>query len=251
MPCRQAETPMRTSDALGDGGPGTPGAARVTVMRWSVTRLRAAIQPGLPIGWTGVGAGATGNSIRATGPPARPRPDRRFARDRAGAALARPRAPRDALRRRMKLLTFLARRFAWTPAVASPVAGAEAATAGSMEECVVVFVHAERRDADPRAHASSVRQAVKHVQWLARKRGLARCVLHSFTHLGGDTAEPAAARAWLSDVGVRLRERGFEVAETPFGHSCAWDLAVHGEPLAKVWKELGPGATVVQDDAAE
>lgn len=140
----------------------------------------------------------------------------------------------------MKLLTFLARRFAWTPHEASAVAALEEAPrSGAMEECVVVFVHAERADEDEALAASTVRRAVKHVQWLAKKRGVARCVLHSFTHLGGATSDPAFAKRWMDDVAGRLARKGFETAQTPFGHTCAWELAVHGEAIAKVWKELG------------
>lgn len=140
----------------------------------------------------------------------------------------------------MKLLTFLARRFAWTPHAASAVADAKPAEGGSMQECVVVFVHAERSDEEPARRARTLQQARKHVEWLARKRDLRRCVLHSFTHLGAETSDPAFARGWIEDLARRLTERGFEVATTPFGHTNAWDLSVHGESLAKVWKEL-PG----------
>ena len=59
----------------------------------------------------------------------------------------------------MKLLTFLARRFAWTPHEASAAAGAETPAGGELEDCVVVFVHAEHADEDPGRRASSVRTA--------------------------------------------------------------------------------------------
>ncbi|MBI5363984.1 MAG: hypothetical protein HZA53_12445 [Planctomycetes bacterium] len=141
----------------------------------------------------------------------------------------------------MKLLTFLARRFAWTPHAVTAPEAAEPAVSGAMEECVVVFVHAERLDQEAARRASTLKQAQKHVEWLARKRSMRRCVLHSFTHLGVDTADPAFARAWIVELGDRLARRGFEVVSTPFGHTNAWELAVHGEAVAKVWKSL-PGA---------
>jgi hypothetical protein len=134
----------------------------------------------------------------------------------------------------MKLLTFLARRFAWSAHVASDApATVEQAAPGALEECVVVFVHAERADEQPARRASTLRQAAKHVQWLARKRDTRRCVLHSFTHLGGETSESRFAAEWMGELAQRLQTKGFEVAQTPFGHSCAWELAVHGEPLAR------------------
>lgn len=140
----------------------------------------------------------------------------------------------------MKLLTFLARRFAWTPHAVTALETAEPALPGAMEECVVVFLHAERLDQEAARRASTLKQTQKHVEWLARKRSVRRCVLHSFTHLGADTADPAFARAWIAELAQRLTRRGFEVASTPFGHTHAWELAVHGEAVAKVWKSI-PG----------
>lgn len=140
----------------------------------------------------------------------------------------------------MKLLTFLARRFAWTPHVAFDAAAVDQAPRGdAREECVVVFVHAQPGDELPERRASLTSQARKHVEWLARKRGTRSCVLHSFTHLDGASAPPEFARAWIDELAERLTARGFDVARTPFGWSCAWDLSVHGESVAKVWKQLG------------
>jgi len=148
----------------------------------------------------------------------------------------------------VKLLSFLAARFAWTPHAASAAAdpGVPAAP-GAMEDCVVLFLHVERADAEPARRASVVRQTVKHVRWQARKRGVTRCVLHSFTHLGAESAEPAFTRALFAELAARLAERGFQVTETPFGYTNAWELAVHGEALAKVWKAV-PSADVPDPD---
>ena len=83
-----------------------------------------------------------------------------------------------------------------------------------------------------------LRHALKHVKWLAGKRDLRRVVLHSFTHLDGEHAPPDYARDFLDRLQARLGGAGFEVVQTPFGYSCAWDLSVYGESLAKVWKQL-------------
>ena len=44
--------------------------------------------------------------------------------------------------------------------------------------------------------------------------------------------------AFIEDLAERLRDTGYEVWTTPFGWFCEWDLAVRGESLAKVWKEV-------------
>lgn len=138
----------------------------------------------------------------------------------------------------MKLLTFLARRFAWTPHARTWDAGTATPSAGEMHECVVVFAHTETCDEEPAAAKRALERARKHVEWLARKGSSKRAVLHSFTHLGGDTGDPVQGREWLERLRERLVARGFEVATTPFGWTCAWDLSVHGEGHAKVWKDL-------------
>lgn len=138
----------------------------------------------------------------------------------------------------MKLLTFLAKRFWWRAYSKTledvPVNEVE----DSLEDAVVVFVHAETKDEDEEAHRRARKHVLKHVKWLAGKRELRRVVLHSFTHLGAENADPAFAGAFLEELAERLRNGGYEVKQTPFGYFCEWDLSVYGESLAKVWKEV-------------
>jgi hypothetical protein len=63
-------------------------------------------------------------------------------------------------------------------------------------------------------------------------------VLHSFTHLSGSTATPEFAQNHLNRLDERLSNTGYRVWQTPFGYFCEWDLAVYGDSLAKVFKEL-------------
>ena len=138
----------------------------------------------------------------------------------------------------MKVLAFLARRFAWRAEVAAPGTSAEPPPAGEAREAVVAFVHLEPGDLEGEARASKLRTLRKHLEWLARKRELKTHVLHSFTHLAGASADAEGARAFLAELGASLGERGASVQHTPFGWSCAWELEVYGESLAKVWKEI-------------
>ena len=138
----------------------------------------------------------------------------------------------------MKLLTFQAERFAWRPHARTPEAPGELPAGGRAENAVVVFLHAESADAAEEARERALRHSVKHVQWLANKRGLRDVVLHSFTHLAASGAEPAFAEAFLGDLGQRLAGKGYAVQQTPLGFTCAWELAVYGESLAKVWKQI-------------
>jgi len=146
----------------------------------------------------------------------------------------------------MKLLTFQAKRFRWKSFSKTIPEAADVDVDETVEQAVVVFLHAEERDADERA--SVFRHALKHVKWLANKRALKNVVLHSFTHLGATSAPAEFAEAFLTELAERLRATGYAVWLTPFGWFCEWDLAVYGDSLAKVWKEVGArGAETVEE----
>ena len=138
----------------------------------------------------------------------------------------------------MKLLTFQARRFRWKTHSRTLEDAEQVEVEDEVHDAVVVFVHAERRDQADDERARVFKRSLKHVKWLAGKRDWKRVVLHSFTHLGGENAEPEFARDFLGGLSERLAGTGYDVRSTPFGYFCEWDLSVYGESLAKVWKEI-------------
>jgi Archaea-specific editing domain of threonyl-tRNA synthetase len=138
----------------------------------------------------------------------------------------------------MKLLCFQAKRFRWKTHSKTLPDVADQEVDQTVEAAVVVFVHAVASDAAEERKNSVSRQTLKHIKWLANKKDLKNIVLHSFTHLGGETAPPAFAELFICAVAQRLRETGYQVWITPFGYFCEWDLSVYGESLAKVWKEI-------------
>lgn len=138
----------------------------------------------------------------------------------------------------MKLLCFQTKRFRWKTHSKTLADVLDQEIEESVDEAVVVFIHAEAADESLERQASVLRQSLKHVKWLANKRGLKNIVLHSFTHLGGTTASPVYAQAFIESTAQRLRDTGYQVWTTPFGYFCEWDLNVYGESLAKVWKEI-------------
>jgi hypothetical protein len=137
----------------------------------------------------------------------------------------------------MKLLTFQAKRFRWKSFSKTLPEAEDLEVDESVEDCVVVFLHAEASDGP--ARSSVFKKTLKHAKWLANKRGLKNVVLHSFTHLGAESAAPEFARDFMTELAERLRATGYAVWITPFGWFCEWDLSVHGDSLAKVWKEVG------------
>ncbi|MGH7774961.1 MAG: threonyl-tRNA synthetase editing domain-containing protein [Candidatus Binatia bacterium] len=138
----------------------------------------------------------------------------------------------------MRLLCFQAKRFRWKSYSKTLPDVPDREVEEEVTEGVVVFIQAEPSDEEPQRRSSVLRQTLKHIKWLANKRSLRNVVLHSFTHLGGQTASPAGAESFLNDLAQRLSETDYHVWVTPFGYFCEWDLSVYGESLAKVWKEI-------------
>ncbi len=135
----------------------------------------------------------------------------------------------------MKLLLFQAKKFYWKSFSKTLEAAPEQDVAETVYETLVVFLHAEAEDEEkPKLET----KLVKNIKWLANKRRLKNIVLHSFTHLSGSTASPEFAQSLLDKLDQRLSNTGYQVWQTPFGYFCEWDLAVYGDSLAKVFKEL-------------
>jgi hypothetical protein len=131
----------------------------------------------------------------------------------------------------MRSLSFLARRFEWAP-FEKTLADAADAEADASDDALVAFLHVEPSDGSPEA----LRKMLKHLKWMANKRDVKNVVLHSFTHLGGESAEPERALELFHALRERLESTGYAVKITPFGWLCRWSLDVHGESLAKVYK---------------
>jgi transcriptional regulator of aromatic amino acid metabolism len=138
----------------------------------------------------------------------------------------------------MRLLCFQARHFRWKTHSKTLPEVPDLQTEEEIADSVVIFIQAEAADTSEQHLDSIRRKAVKHVKWLANKRALKNVVLHSFTHLGGETAQAGFAETFIQSIADRLGESGYHVQITPFGYFCEWDLSVYGESLAKVWKEI-------------
>jgi hypothetical protein len=136
----------------------------------------------------------------------------------------------------MKLLMFQAKRFRYRTFEKTLETVPDLDLEEAVTEAAVIFLQAEARDEENPEPVFS--KTLKNIKWLANKRGLKKVVLHSFTHLGGETAPPEFARAFLERLADRLQGTGYQVWITPFGYVCEWDLSVHGESLAKVFKAL-------------
>lgn len=136
----------------------------------------------------------------------------------------------------MRLLTFQAKRFWWRSFSKTLDEVEDTEVEEEVEDAIVAFFQVEMADVERRS--SVFRQTLKHLKWLANKRGFKNIVLHSFTHLGGENAPPDFALVLIEELAERLRNTGYQVWITPFGYFNEWDLSVYGESLAKVWKQI-------------
>jgi hypothetical protein len=113
---------------------------------------------------------------------------------------------------------------------------APAAVAAENDCCVVAFVHIEPADAESGSSAET--KLVKNAKWLARKWDVKRIILHSFTHLGENKAQPQQARELLQRSHTRLTDAGYEVTQTPYGYFLDLAIKAPGHPLARVYKQF-------------
>ena len=138
----------------------------------------------------------------------------------------------------MRILTYQAKTFGWTPHHKTLAEVPDVHEGGQCEDCVVVWLHAEVCDESDDSRV--FRHVLKHIKWIANKRKMVNVVLHSFAHLGGETASAAFAQDFIGRLNDRLPRTGYRVHVTPFGYFCAWHLDVYGDSLAKVYKEIKP-----------
>jgi Archaea-specific editing domain of threonyl-tRNA synthetase len=135
----------------------------------------------------------------------------------------------------MRLLFWYCERFGWNPSLKTleDVPEAEPMT---LEQTVVAFIHVEPPDVVERNPVET--KLVKNAKWLARKWGTPRIVLHSFTHLGEQKADPEDAKGLIDRVQKRLETAGYTVVQTPYGYFNDLSMDTPGHPLARIYKEF-------------
>jgi len=135
----------------------------------------------------------------------------------------------------MRVLFWFCDDFDWTPAIKTLPDVPEAEPAEN-RNTVVAFVHIEPRDVE--SGSSSETKLVKNAKWLARKWETLRIILHSFTHLGQEKADPEKALELLDRTKERLENAGYSVDQTPYGYFLNLTIKAPGHPLARVYKEF-------------
>jgi hypothetical protein len=133
----------------------------------------------------------------------------------------------------MRVLFWYCDRFDWKPAMKTLDQAPDAEPAENADS-VVAFVHVEPGDTVEGSSAET--KLVKNTKWLARKWKTKQVILHSFSHLGEDKADPDMARALLERAGVRLADSGYQAHQTPYGYFNDLIIEAPGHPLARIYK---------------
>ncbi|PID39176.1 MAG: hypothetical protein CR984_07795 [Proteobacteria bacterium] len=135
----------------------------------------------------------------------------------------------------MRVLFWFCDEFGVNPSMKT-LEDAPQADPGSWSACVAAFIHVEPQDIVEGSTAET--KLVKNTKWLARKWETRQIVLHSFTHLGEKKAGPAASKALIDRVHVRLENAGYTAAQTPYGYFNDIFMKAPGHPLARIFKEF-------------
>jgi hypothetical protein len=135
----------------------------------------------------------------------------------------------------MRLLLWYCDRFAWHPSLKT-LDHAPEAVPMTYEQTVVAFIHVEPPDVVDGSTAET--KLVKNAKWLARKWETRRIILHSFTHLGEQKADPESAKGLIDRVQNRLETAGYMAVQTPYGYFNDLSMDAPGHPLARIYKEF-------------
>jgi Archaea-specific editing domain of threonyl-tRNA synthetase len=135
----------------------------------------------------------------------------------------------------MRVLFWFCEKFAWTPTIKT-LENVPESTPDEQTMGVVAFVHVEPKDLEQGSSAET--KLVKNAKWLARKWDVSKILLHSFTHLGEEKADPNKAQLLLNRVQTRLLKAEYEVSQTAYGYYNDLIIQAPGHPLARIFKEF-------------
>jgi hypothetical protein len=135
----------------------------------------------------------------------------------------------------MRVLFWYCDKFAWTPTIKT-LEHVPDSESEEQEKVVVAFVHVEPKDVEK--GSSSETKLVKNAKWLARKWEVKKILLHSFTHLAEEKADPDQAKLLLDRVQERLVKADYEATQTAYGYFNDLVIEAKGHPLARIFKEF-------------
>lgn len=137
----------------------------------------------------------------------------------------------------MKVLVMYVDEFAYKPAQKNLETAGEVKEGATFKNSVLAFIQVEETD-ETYDLQSREKKLVNHLKWTARKNNCNSVILHSFAHLAESKASAEFTKSIFDLAEKRLKNAGFETAQTPFGYFLDLEIKAPGYSLARIWATL-------------
>ncbi len=136
----------------------------------------------------------------------------------------------------MKLLMIYCTTFGYNPTIKTLDMADVNEVPEFFENVQVAFVQAEEED--EKKEVEIAKKFLKNLKWVCGKNKTKKVVLHSFAHLSESKASPEFTVKLFNHIEERLKNVGYEVAQTPFGYFLDLQVNAPGFSLARVFKSF-------------
>ena len=137
----------------------------------------------------------------------------------------------------MKVLVMYVNEFNYSPAHKT-IESAEYITEGRrFRNSILAFIQIEETDEEYDVKSRG-KKLVNHIKWTARKNDCKNIILHSFAHLSESKASIEFTKEVFDNAGIRLKNGGYTVDQTPFGYFLDIQINAPGRSLARIWASL-------------
>ena len=137
----------------------------------------------------------------------------------------------------MKVLVMFVDEFAYKPAQKNLETADEVKEGATFKNSILAFIQVEADDEEYDVQ-SREKKLVNHMKWAARKNNCNSVILHSFAHLAESKASVEFTKTLFALAEKRLKNAGFETAQTPFGYFLDLEIKAPGYSLARIWATL-------------
>lgn len=127
--------------------------------------------------------------------------------------------------------------FAYVPNVKNVEDSEDVTDGKQFNDCLVAFIQIEECDEEYDI-LSREKKLVNHLKWILRKNNTNKIVLHSFAHLSESKASLRFTKELFDQTEKRLKNAGFDTAQTPFGYFLDLNIKAPGFSLARIWRSL-------------
>ncbi|HSM49468.1 MAG TPA: threonyl-tRNA synthetase editing domain-containing protein [Draconibacterium sp.] len=137
----------------------------------------------------------------------------------------------------MKVLVMFVEEFKYQPAQKNLESVEDIREGATLKNSILAFIQVEASDEEYDVQ-SREKKLVNHLKWTARKNNCNSIILHSFAHLAESKASVDFTKALFDLAEKRLKNAGFETAQTPFGYFLDLEIKAPGYSLARIWATL-------------